>query len=228
MRGDCLRTCIQAALWEGPLSLMKRGMGPCEWEEQAGHALLSLLTPHSHEPRSHTKHPTTPLSPASSSCSQAGLTEEVSSVMCLWWREQVRRELCMLQDNCQSTASKTPGQRQGWTLGQPSSLRNREGLGKLLSSILIDPVPTTAHCTLAWTETCGKGKLRPQLGKKMSRVDLLPRHICDWTLPSPSQILQLFVPYEATPGCLGYLNWNSYAFKTQCPPLCWAAACGTK
>lgn len=63
MRGDCLRTGKQAGYTScfvgraTVMVLMKRGTGACRWEEQAAHALLSLLTPHSHEPRSHTKHP---------------------------------------------------------------------------------------------------------------------------------------------------------------------------
>lgn len=48
----------------------------------------------------------------------------------------------------------------------------------------------------------------------------LPGPMCVGTLPSPRPIFQLFVPCGATSGCCGYLNWNQYSCKTQCPPRC--------
>lgn len=120
----------------------------------------------------------------------------------------------MLQDSCQSTASKVPGKRQRRTLGEPSSLRSRgrESLSAPSSQTLpLDHSPL--HPGLSMDSNLCEGETeastwQENVSGRLAHDTLLARHICDKTLHSASQILQLLVPYRATSGCPGCLNWN--------------------
>lgn len=130
--------------------------------------------------------------------------EEVSSVKCPWWWEQVRSELWYATGQLSIKSLKDAREKTGMDTRTAFKFQ-KQGLGQLLGSILIDlprdhspQHPGLSMDRTLWEREVEASAQQENVSGRPAQDTLLPRYICDRTLLSPSQILQLLVPCRAT------------------------------